>query len=1168
MKKIGLLLFSLISFLSERTLNGQTTVFSDDFSTNTNAAYTTTGAIGASPWMVLVQNADWGARRNTSPEQLELTNDASAAANAIGWVLASVASSSFPAPYNTTLNLNTGTVTWNFNMRQIRTDPAGMGAGSYGAAFILAGTANTTRSTGNGFAITYGQSGTTDPVRLVEYTAGLGTSTNIITSNTAGLTDFGAEYLSVRVTYTPSTNTWELFLRNDGAAAFADPTTAGLVSQGTAIYSTNTNVPLPLMGAFWNGSTAAAQTAFFDNVSVTVANAAPASVSIGGSADAFEGGATGSFTITFTPATTAPATINYNFPPAGVQSATFGTDYTASIVSSPTAGATPAALAASSGTITVPAGVNTVTVTITTVDDVLAEGLEDIEMHISVPSAPYVLGTAIGHINLIDNEATKISSIQGPGSSALPSFYTIEAIVTGVYPTLNPAGFYIQEEDADADANVNTSEGIFVVSAAAVNPGDLVRVTGPVIEGPAAPSFNQAVITGNTVTVLSSGNPLPTPVMINLPVTAIADYEKYEGMRVTFPQTLTVTNNENLGAFGEVNLSAGGLVYQPTQVIDPNDNPPSGTSSSGTTNVAAITALTSSNTLRTILLDDGRGTIPTLPYVDANNTLRVGSTIANITGILGYAFSQYRIQPLNGPLPVFTHAARPGVPSVGAGNLKILSFNVLNYFNGDGAGGGFPTSRGASSLAEFNRQRDKIINAITTVNPDLIGVLEMENQDLNTAVPALQDLVNGLNAIAGPGTYAFIDDDLDNNGVQDNNTDLIRTAIIYKPSVLAPVGNAMLGNDPSNDRPPLAQTFNFIANNKKFNFIVNHLKAKSCSGASGADLDQGDGQACYNNRRKLQANALLNFMNTVVIPTSGTNRIITVGDYNSYYEEDPIDILRAAGYVTPGAATEYSYLFGGMLGSLDHIIVSPSLAGWVTGIAKWNTNSVEPDYLSYEDAINDGGGDVVNPWAATYTVSPWRASDHDAVILGINIDVALPVNLLDFVAVKQNFSGKLSWTTTSESNSSFFVVERYGNSSIWEMIATIPAAGNSNSPRDYSFLDVRPAKGINYYRLKMVSVDGEVSYSDVRIINFSNKYNYTLYPNPAVNTMRLYTDDGRGLNGSIQVLNNTGQLVFEKRVVPGSPSVEINISGLAKGVYFLRVGENGAAWSQIKFVKE
>src|SRR6185503_797969 len=121
-------------------------------------------------------------------------------------------------------------------------------------------------------AVVLGQSGTTDPVRLARYSSGIqGTLTNIITSNTAGLTDFGAEFLSIKVTYTPSSNTWELFLRNDGAIAFADPATGIVTSQGTAVDSTNTGTSLPLMGSWWQGSTGAAQTAFIDNTKVTVA---------------------------------------------------------------------------------------------------------------------------------------------------------------------------------------------------------------------------------------------------------------------------------------------------------------------------------------------------------------------------------------------------------------------------------------------------------------------------------------------------------------------------------------------------------------------------------------------------------------------------------------------------------------------------------------------------------------------------------------------------------------------------------------------------------------------------------------------------------------------------------------------------------------------------------
>jgi hypothetical protein len=202
---------------------------------------------------------------------LELTNDASASTNVNGWVFVNTPTSGFSSPFNSTLSSNTGIVTWTFNMRQIRTDPSGFATGNYGVAFILAGTSQTAFNAGSGYAIVLGQSGATDPVRLATYNNGLsGTLTNIITSNTTGLTDFGNEYLSVKVTYDPSSNTWEMFLRNDGGSAFVDPETGSLTSQGTVVNSTYTGTAMSYMGAYWGGATASTQTAFFDNVKVKV----------------------------------------------------------------------------------------------------------------------------------------------------------------------------------------------------------------------------------------------------------------------------------------------------------------------------------------------------------------------------------------------------------------------------------------------------------------------------------------------------------------------------------------------------------------------------------------------------------------------------------------------------------------------------------------------------------------------------------------------------------------------------------------------------------------------------------------------------------------------------------------------------------------------------------
>ncbi|MEJ7589409.1 MAG: ExeM/NucH family extracellular endonuclease [Ferruginibacter sp.] len=365
---------------------------------------------------------------------------------------------------------------------------------------------------------------------------------------------------------------------------------------------------------------------------------------------------------------------------------------------------------------------------------------------------------------------TAIFDIQGTGT-ATPydgSIVTTQGIVTGDFQgSAQLRGFFIQ--DTTGDGNSLTSDGIFVLdSVSNVNIGDYLKLTGE------ADEFFQKtelkIIT--TLSVLSTGNPLPAPVTINLPVSAVPDLESYEGMLVTFPQQLSVTETFTLGRFGEVLLSANGRLFNPTSFIDPNDNPASGTTSSGNGNVSAVNTQQDLNNRSQILMDDG-STVqnpPIVPYLNsADTTLRIGSTITSLTGVLDFDFSVYRLQPTISP--AINYVPRPAVPSVGAANLRIASFNVLNFFNGDGLGGGFPTSRGANTLSEFNRQRVKIIEAIKSLNADVVGLIEMEN-DGNGSNSAIADLVNGLNAATATGTYAFIADPTGANG--NTGTDAIK----------------------------------------------------------------------------------------------------------------------------------------------------------------------------------------------------------------------------------------------------------------------------------------------------------------------------------------------------------------------------------------------------------
>ncbi|HEX8329602.1 MAG TPA: ExeM/NucH family extracellular endonuclease [Hymenobacter sp.] len=612
--------------------------------------------------------------------------------------------------------------------------------------------------------------------------------------------------------------------------------------------------------------------------------------------------------------------------------------------------------------------------------------------------------------------AATIGSIQGTGAMATAGSHTIEAVVTGVYAGLNPGGFYVQDETAAADGNPATSDALFVVQPdPTVKVGDKVRITGVVKEESGAPSFNQAILTEPAITVVSSGNALPAFVTINNADFSAAAAERYEGMRVQFSDPMTVTENYNLKQRGELTLSAQGLTYQPTQFVDPNDNPATGTSSSGTRNLAAVKAYETANENKSLVLDDGSAANnpkPT-PYLDpATGTVRVGSTLTGLRGIMGYSFGKWRIQPLLGAAAPVVRTSRPQrPPAFGRLDLKLASFNVLNYFNGDGAGGGFPTARGAKTPADFARQRAKIILAISQMSADIVGLTEIEN-DGNGSASAIQDLVDGLNKVMGAGTYIFVNDG--DAEKQPNNTDLIKCAILYKPASVAPLGPPMVATVQGVfERPPLAQVF--VTKRKEradtLGFVINHFKSKGSG--SGPNADQNDGQGGSNARRKDQAQALVQFINQTVRP-AGAARIVSAGDYNANYEEDPIDILRAAGLVPATPPTSASYVFRGLTGSLDHAVVTSNLVGFLD-VQKWHINSAEPTVLEYSSAGE-----------ATDIATPFRSSDHDPVLIGVN------------------FAG-ISNSATVRAGSRLFVYPNPAAGSVAFSLAKVPASAGQLS---------------------------------------------------------------------------------------------------------------------------
>ncbi|MDX2034077.1 MAG: ExeM/NucH family extracellular endonuclease [Blastocatellia bacterium] len=584
-------------------------------------------------------------------------------------------------------------------------------------------------------------------------------------------------------------------------------------------------------------------------------------------------------------------------------------------------------------------------------------------------------------VSVISTTPTLISAIQGTGET--PNFSgqvrTIRGIVTGDFQgASNLNGFFVEEEIADRDADPNTSEGIFVFGGSTdVNVGDNVTVTGTVINfnSPTAGLTELTSVLG--ITINSTGNALPPAQTVTLPVatSVAADLEKYEGMRVTFG-TLFVTANEDLGQFGELGVAATRL-FNPTNSIDPNDSPASGNTISGSSNVAAVTAQQSLNNRSRLILDDGKtGSNPNpIPFIGAgtNATVRLGDSISNLTGNLSFGFGSYRVEP-TAPVAITAANPRPAAPEAVGGSLKVASFNLENFF--------FTLAdRGATTAAERDRQRDKLAAVIAGLNADVVGLIELEKGTAATPDAAVNELLAKLNTL-GVGTYAAVPTPAavyDSTNPVGTDVD-IKSGMIYRTSAVTPVGSSLTDTAAAPgaySRAPIAQLFRSNANGARFSVVVNHLRSKICSsGSAPEDTDLGDGQSCFNGRRRSQAQALVNFINSVLAPLDPD--VMAIGDFNAYTQEDPIDVLRAAGLtdLLTAAPGSYTLTFEGQGGRIDHAFATPSLVSQITGGTIWHINTDEPGVFDYNTEFKTDD---------RYAATPFRSADHDPLLVGLSL---------------------------------------------------------------------------------------------------------------------------------------------------------------------------------------
>ncbi|MDO6465502.1 ExeM/NucH family extracellular endonuclease [Pseudoalteromonas carrageenovora] len=588
-----------------------------------------------------------------------------------------------------------------------------------------------------------------------------------------------------------------------------------------------------------------------------------------------------------------------------------------------------------------------------------------------------------------DADKTLISAVQGAGDASplVDTVVEIEGIVTADFQGEDGLdGFFVTSLAADVDSDPMTSEGLFVYfTDTDVNVGDHVRVQGTVDE-----YYDSTQLADVTQIAVCGTGEVASATTISLPLDSQADLEAYEGMLVSLDQTLVVTNNYGLGRYGEVELATERL-YQGTQIALPGD---------------AANAVEAANLTKKILLDDGstaQNSDPTAypaAGLSAENTLRTGDTVNAVTGVVTYSFSTYRIHPTVTPQFIATNAREDAPEQSEEADLRIASFNVLNYFNGDGQGGGFPTSRGADSEEELVRQEAKLVSAISAMQADVVGLMEIENDGFGE-FSAIASLVNALNDADTANNYAYVDFNVSQIG-----TDAITTALIYRADKVEEVGTAAITTDYPFDysnRAPIAQSFKSLSTDEVFTVSVAHLKSKGSCGDDNND-DLGDGQGCWNEIRTEAATAFSNWLDGK--PTGVEDEdIILVGDMNAYAMEDPIRKFDEKGYKNvvaelDGDTLSYSYSFSGRAGSLDHALATESLLSKVVAANDWHINADEPIVLDYNLEYKSEGHQ-----STLYSESAYRASDHDPVIIDIKSEVVLtPEEQTPVIAPDQVFA--------------------------------------------------------------------------------------------------------------------------------------------------------------------
>jgi len=181
------------------------------------------------------------------------------------------------------------------------------------------------------------------------------------------------------------------------------------------------------------------------------------------------------------------------------------------------------------------------------------------------------------------------------------------------------------------------------------------------------------------------------------------------------------------------------------------------------------------------------------------------------------------------------------------------------------------------------------------------------------------------------------------------------------------------------------------------------------------------------------------------------------------------------------------------------------------------------------------------------------------------LSTALPVDLVEFKAYKQNKMAMLQWTIVTERDNLGYEIQRGTDGINFTRIGWIAAMGNISSRRTYFFTDSVPLRGNNFYRFKQTDIGGNYTFSPVRKLDFETASGFTISPNPVRNEIVMLFEDGR--NKQVRITDMMGRVLWSRNNVKEF-SLSVSLPGLSAGLYLVNVTDDEGKQSVQRFMKE